>query len=110
MNWLAACVLGAKCHEPSNIYKLWNFPIVRLTKHVLFQGLPIKDDGNNHDYFCALRLLMDSTVSEQYKLFPQSARTRCVKPSFQESESTVRYARWNELFIFEVPEKVMIYI
>ncbi|KAJ1696999.1 hypothetical protein LUZ63_005511 [Rhynchospora breviuscula] len=70
------------------------------------KGLPIKDDGNNHDYFCALRLLMDSTASEQYKLFPQSARTRCVKPLiFQEHESTVGYAKWNELFIFEVPEK-----
>lgn len=54
---------------------------------------------------------MDSTVSEQYKLFPQSARTRCVKPlTFHESESTIGYAKWNELFIFEVPEKVMMYI
>ncbi|XP_078179744.1 uncharacterized protein LOC144573852 isoform X2 [Carex rostrata] len=70
------------------------------------KGLPIKDDGNNHDYFCALRLLMDSTASEQYKLVPQSARTRCVKPlTSHESESAIGYAKWNELFIFEVPEK-----
>lgn len=50
---------------------------------------------------------MDSTASEQYKLVPQSARTRCVKPlTSHESESAIGYAKWNELFIFEVPEKV----
>ncbi|KAK8929011.1 hypothetical protein KSP39_PZI017866 [Platanthera zijinensis] len=44
------------------------------------KGFPIVDDGNKKDYFCALRLLIDSKVSDQYKLFPQSARTRCVRP------------------------------
>ncbi|KAJ3675683.1 hypothetical protein LUZ60_004725 [Juncus effusus] len=66
------------------------------------EGLPIVDDGNNDDYLCALRLLMDSNVSDQNSLFPQSARTRCVKP---QKDSNTHVAKWNELFIFEVPEK-----
>nr|CAD1836498.1 unnamed protein product [Ananas comosus var. bracteatus] len=70
------------------------------------KGLPIVDDGNNHDFFCALRLLIDSNASDQYKLFPQSARTRCVKPLISNSSDTSKgHAKWNELFIFEVPEK-----
>ncbi|XP_073012998.1 uncharacterized protein [Typha latifolia] len=70
------------------------------------KGLPIIDDGNDHEYFCALRLLIDSNVSDQYKLFPQSARTRCVQPLISKiSDLSEGYAKWNELFIFEVPEK-----
>lgn len=71
------------------------------------QELPVVDDGNNLGYFCALRLLVDSKISKQYKLFPQSARTRCVRPNISESNGcNVGYAKWNELFIFELPEKV----
>lgn len=70
------------------------------------KGLPIVDDGNNHDYFCALRLLIDSKMSKECKLFPQSARTRCVRPNISKVNGLdVGYAKWNELFIFEVPEK-----
>lgn len=70
------------------------------------KGLPIVDDGNSHDYFCALRLLTDSKATDQYKLFPQSARTRCVKPMISKINGLDEaYAKWNELFIFEVPEK-----
>ncbi|KAL0925485.1 hypothetical protein M5K25_003821 [Dendrobium thyrsiflorum] len=70
------------------------------------KGFPIVDDGNKQDYFCALRLLIDSKVSDQYKLFPQSARTRCVRPLVSEVNGlAVGYAKWNEVFIFEVPEK-----
>lgn len=73
----------------------------------LLQGFPIVDDGNKQDYFCALRLLIDSKVSDQYKLFPQSARTRCVRPLVSNVNGmAVGYAKWNEVFIFEVPEKV----
>ncbi|XP_015689233.1 uncharacterized protein LOC102707936 [Oryza brachyantha] len=68
------------------------------------KGLPIMDDGNDHSYFCALRLLIGSDVSDQYKVFPQSARTRCVKP-VKTSESQTHHAKWNEHFIFEVPEQ-----
>lgn len=75
-----------------------------------FQGLPILDDGNNHDFFCALRLAIDGQPSYQQKLLPQSARTRCVKPLVSKanglSEGTVK---WNELFIFEIPRKVLPY-
>uniref|UniRef100_A0A0E0JZW8 C2 domain-containing protein n=1 Tax=Oryza punctata TaxID=4537 RepID=A0A0E0JZW8_ORYPU len=67
-------------------------------------GLPIMDDGNDHSYFCALRLLVGSDVSDQYKVFPQSARTRCVKP-VKTCESQTHHAKWNEHFIFEVPEQ-----
>ncbi|KAL6841988.1 hypothetical protein ACP4OV_028188 [Aristida adscensionis] len=67
-------------------------------------GLPIIDDGNGHSYFCALRLLVGSHASDQYKVFPQSARTRCVKP-VKTTELQTHYAKWNEHFIFEVPEQ-----
>ncbi|KEH32375.1 calcium-dependent lipid-binding-like protein [Medicago truncatula] len=70
------------------------------------KGLPINDDGNSHSFFCALRLVVDSQASEQQKLFPQSARTKCVKPVISRinnwDEGNVK---WNELFIFEVPRK-----
>lgn len=73
----------------------------------LLQGLPIVDDGNSHEYFCALRLLIDSKATDQYKLFPQSARTRCVRPLISKINGLGEgYAKWNEIFIFEVPEKV----
>ncbi|CAL5058295.1 unnamed protein product [Urochloa decumbens] len=65
------------------------------------KGLPIVDDGNGHSYFCALRLLIGS-ASDQHKAFPQSARTRCVKP-VKTTELQTHYAKWNEHFIFEVP-------
>ncbi|KAM2018735.1 hypothetical protein ACFX1T_021631 [Malus domestica] len=69
------------------------------------KGLPIIDDGNGHKLFCALRLV-DSQPTDQQKLFPQSARTKCVKPAVSNfnnlNEGTVE---WNELFIFEVPRK-----
>ncbi|KAM1215633.1 hypothetical protein ACFX13_012262 [Malus domestica] len=70
------------------------------------KDLPIIDDGNSHNFFCALRLVVDSQATDQQKLFPQSARTKCVKPAVSEfnnlNEGT---AEWNELFIFEVPRK-----
>ncbi|CAA6659805.1 unnamed protein product [Spirodela intermedia] len=60
------------------------------------KGLPIQDDGNAHDFFCALRLI-----------FPQSARTRVRRVVSQENDETEGLVKWNEVFIFEVPEKVM---
>lgn len=66
------------------------------------------DDGNGHDFFCALRLVVENQATDQQKLFPQSARTKCVKPFISKTgdldEGT---AKWNELFIFEVPQKVL---
>jgi vacuolar protein sorting-associated protein 13A/C len=72
----------------------------------MLQGLPIVDDGNDHSYFCALRLLIGNHTSDQYKVFPQSARTRCVKP-VKTTELQTHDAKWNEHFIFEVPEQVI---
>ncbi|KAH7682946.1 Vacuolar protein sorting-associated protein 13 [Dioscorea alata] len=70
------------------------------------KGLPLLDDGNSHEYFCALRLLIESKGPDQYKLSPQSARTRCVKPNVSKnSDQEEGHAKWNELFIFEVPEQ-----
>ncbi|XP_043709636.1 uncharacterized protein LOC122658659 isoform X2 [Telopea speciosissima] len=70
------------------------------------RGLPIVDDGNSHNFFCALRLVVDSLETDQQKLFPQSARTKCVKPSISKNNNlTAGTAKWNELFIFEVPRK-----
>lgn len=71
------------------------------------QGLPIIDDGNSHKFFCALRLVVDSQATNQQKLFPQSARTKCVKPLVSKTNDLDEgTAKWNELFIFEVPRKV----
>ncbi|XP_059643008.1 uncharacterized protein LOC132284858 [Cornus florida] len=70
------------------------------------KGLPIIDDGNSHNFFCALRLVVDSQEINQQKLFPQSARTKCVKPLISKrNELDEGIAKWNELFIFEIPHK-----
>ncbi|XP_057475541.1 uncharacterized protein LOC130763619 isoform X1 [Actinidia eriantha] len=70
------------------------------------KGLPIMDDGNSHNFFCALRLSVDNQEINQQKLFPQSARTKCVKPLTTKSNHMDEgIAKWNELFIFEVPQK-----
>ncbi|KAJ9559357.1 hypothetical protein OSB04_013971 [Centaurea solstitialis] len=68
------------------------------------KDLPIVYDGNSHSFFCALRLVVDSQEASQQRLFPQSARTRCVKPLISKAND-LGSARWNELFIFEVPRK-----
>lgn len=73
------------------------------------QGLPLNDDGNSLSFFCALRLVVDNQVTDQQKLFPQSARTKCVKPLVSKYANLVEgTAKWNELFIFEVPVKVSV--
>ncbi|KAK7363427.1 hypothetical protein VNO77_05570 [Canavalia gladiata] len=70
------------------------------------KGLSITDDGNSHNFFCALRLIVNNQASEQQKLFPQSARTKCVKPVLSRINDQVEgRVKWNELFIFEVPRK-----
>lgn len=72
------------------------------------QGLPIFDDGNSHSLFCALRLVVGSQATDQQKLFPQSARTKCVKPFISKSKDLLEAtAKWNERFIFEIPRKVV---
>ncbi|XP_035834787.1 uncharacterized protein LOC110887015 isoform X3 [Helianthus annuus] len=68
------------------------------------KDLPIVTDGNSNRFFCALRLVVDSQEASQQRLFPQSARTRCVRPLISKSND-LGSARWNELFIFEVPRK-----
>nr|DAD29104.1 TPA_asm: hypothetical protein HUJ06_030572 [Nelumbo nucifera] len=70
------------------------------------RGVPVLDDGNSHNFFCAIRLVVDSQATDQQRLFPQSARTKCVKPLiFKNNNLDEGTARWNELFIFEVPRK-----
>ncbi|XP_012842600.1 PREDICTED: uncharacterized protein LOC105962815 isoform X1 [Erythranthe guttata] len=72
------------------------------------QGLPLLDDGNSHRFFCALRLVVENQEANSQKLFPQSARTKCVRPlSTKVNDLDEGTARWNELFIFEVPRKGM---
>lgn len=50
---------------------------------------------------------MENQEANPQKVFPQSARTKCVKPRTSKvkdfDEGT---AKWNELFIFEFPRKV----
>lgn len=72
------------------------------------QGLHIIDDGNSHNFFCTLRLVVDSQGAEPQKLFPQSARTKCMKPSTAIVNDLMECTtKWNELFIFEIPRKVV---
>ncbi|GAB2216278.1 hypothetical protein Droror1_Dr00024048 [Drosera rotundifolia] len=68
--------------------------------------ISIIEDGNSQNFFCAARLVVDNQPVDQQKLFPQSARTKCVKPWITKMEDTYSgTAKWNELFIFEVPRK-----
>ncbi|KAL7618287.1 hypothetical protein Lser_V15G01600 [Lactuca serriola] len=70
------------------------------------KDLPTVDDGNNNTFFCALRLVVDTQEGSQQRLFPQSARTRCVQPLISIAND-LGNATWDELFIFEVPRKGM---
>ncbi|XP_010679516.3 uncharacterized protein LOC104894866 isoform X2 [Beta vulgaris subsp. vulgaris] len=70
------------------------------------KDIPMADDGNSHNFFCALRLVVDNPPTDQQKIFPQSARTKCVKPLLTKvQDADVGTAKWDELFIFEVPQK-----
>ncbi|CAA0829437.1 calcium-dependent lipid-binding family protein, partial [Striga hermonthica] len=70
------------------------------------KGLPLLDDGNSHRFFCALRVLVENQEANSQKLFPQSARTKCVRPLSNDANgSDEGTAKWNELFFFEVPRK-----
>ncbi|KAJ0228735.1 Vacuolar protein sorting-associated protein 13 [Hirschfeldia incana] len=70
------------------------------------KGLHIVDDGNSHNFFCTLRLVVESHGAEPQKLFPQSARTKCVKPSTTVVNDLMECtSKFNELFIFEIPKK-----
>uniref|UniRef100_A0A1J3IH98 Putative vacuolar protein sorting-associated protein 13A n=1 Tax=Noccaea caerulescens TaxID=107243 RepID=A0A1J3IH98_NOCCA len=70
------------------------------------KGLHIVDDGNSHNFFCTLRLVVDNQGAEPQKLFPQSARTKCVKPSTTVVNDLMECtSKWNEVFIFEIPRK-----
>lgn len=72
------------------------------------QEMPVKDDGNGQDYLCALRLAVRKQGLDQQKALPQSARSRCVKPCrlIQGPKSLLATAKWNEVFVFEVPKQV----
>lgn len=72
------------------------------------QELLVNADGNDQDYMCALKLAITRSTDEQ-KTLPQSARSRCVRPSAitQGLECLLAEAKWNEVFIFELPEKVL---
>lgn len=77
----------------------------------ILQDIPMVDDGNSHNFFCALRLVVDNPPTDQQKIFPQSARTKCVKPLLTKvQDADVGTAKWDELFIFEVPQKVSLQI
>lgn len=52
--------------------------------------------------------MVDNQPTDQQKLFPQSARTKCVRPLVKKAgNADVGTAKWSELFIFEVPRKVI---
>lgn len=98
-------LLSDHCLWMQSLYKsLLNVRII----FYFLQGLPVTDDGNSHNFFCALRLVIEGQVPGQQKLFPQSARTKCVKPLILGNNLLGEgLAKWNELFIFEVPRKVL---
>lgn len=69
----------------------------------------MNDDGNDQDYMCALRLATTRSADE-HKSLPQSARSRCVQPKAitKGPECLFAEAKWNEVFIFELPQKVIV--
>lgn len=56
---------------------------------------------------CAVKLATTKSTDE-HKTLPQSARSRCVRPNAvtQGLDCLVAEAKWNEVFIFELPQKV----
>lgn len=75
--------------------------------HILdARELMLTEDGNGQNFFCALRLVTTTQASEDQKPFPQSARSRCVRPLMIETNNHILGAvNWNEVFIFEVPHQ-----
>lgn len=73
--------------------------------HILdARELMLTEDGNGKNFFCALRLVTATQTSEDQKPFPQSARSRCVRPLMTETNNhSIGAVNWNEVFIFEVP-------
>ena len=72
------------------------------------QELMLTEDGNGQNFFCALHLVTTTQASEDQKPFPQSARSRCLRPLMIETNNHVVGAvNWNEVFIFEVPHQVL---
>lgn len=69
----------------------------------------MNDDGNDQDYMCALRLATTRSADE-HKSLPQSARSRCVQPKAitKGQECLLAEAKWNEVFVFELPQKVIV--
>ena len=50
---------------------------------------------------------MENQEANSQKVFPQSARTKCVKPVTDKvNDFDEGTAKWNELFLFEFPRKV----
>ncbi|KAG0559465.1 hypothetical protein KC19_10G107200 [Ceratodon purpureus] len=68
--------------------------------------LHVNGDGNDQDFMCALKLATTKSTDE-LRTIPQSARSRCVRPTavIQGSECLLAEAKWNEVFIFELPQK-----
>ncbi|KAH9312827.1 hypothetical protein KI387_027862 [Taxus chinensis] len=75
--------------------------------HILeAKELPLTDDGNAYDFFCVLRLVTTKQTSEEQSPFPQSARSRCVRPLIMKTNGFLAGSvNWNEVFIFEVPHQ-----
>jgi vacuolar protein sorting-associated protein 13A/C len=55
------------------------------------------------EYMCVLRVqtTLHNRKGRDAKVLPQSARTRCVRPSSEEDGHNV--VRWEEVFLFEIP-------
>lgn len=69
----------------------------------------MNDDGNGQEYLCALRVAATRQSADAQKALPQSARSRCVRPSSltQGPSSLLATAKWNEVFLFEVSHQVV---
>lgn len=75
----------------------------------MWQDLPINEDGNGQEYFYSLHV-PPSKNNEGQKKFSQSARSRCVGPSFPRptGDRHGATALWNEVFIFDLPPEVLL--
>ncbi|KAL2613699.1 hypothetical protein R1flu_025391 [Riccia fluitans] len=71
------------------------------------KDLVVNDDGNGQEYLCALRVAAARPSTEAQKAPPQSARSRCVRPSSltQGTNTLLATVKWNEMFLFEVSKQ-----
>lgn len=81
-------------------------------QHVAIQiseakDLPVNQDGNGQEYFYSLHVGPVKQLVQGQRSPGQSARSRCVRPTFvkQNGNTMVASVAWNEVFLFDLPHQ-----